>query len=116
MDLSQNSMPDKKESLDKKRSIYQKYKRRIEWTRYSLDELIEYADLRLTEGGNIENRKETEKILAAAKALQDCLPERDIEKETKELFKTFQAISKALDTDMVITLEEIEQFLEANNS
>lgn len=111
MDFPQDSIPEKKDPKDIKRSIYTKYKRRVEWTRHSLNTLIEYAELRLTEGGNIENRDETQKILEAAKTLQDCLPKQDIEKEAKELFKTFQAISKVLDLD-VIPVEEIQEFLE----
>jgi len=115
VNFSQDLMLDKKDPKDIKRSIYTKYKRRVEWTRHSLDTLIEHAQLRLTEGGNIENREETQKILEAAKTLQDCLPKQDIGKEAKELFKTFQAISKALDVD-VMSVEEIQQALESNKN
>lgn len=64
------------ESKNLKKSIRDKYKRRIKWLADALDDLIEHAEYRLDESraGKIRNREETEDILSRAKTFREILP------------------------------------------
>lgn len=83
-----------KEPKDKPRSIREKYNRRLFNLRLTLEDYITHANERLTNGGNIRNREETEKILNKVQELKSILP---ILKNNSIEIESLNDIYKALD-------------------
>lgn len=84
-----------KEPKDKKRSIRDKYKRRLKNLAFMLDEYIMHAEERLNEkkAGKIRNKKETQELLQKCTELRKIIPitpmsiSNDIELTEQEIEK-----------------------------
>ena len=82
---------------DIKRSIREKYKRRLNWLFHALDQYEIMAKERLQNGGNIINRKETEDILLKVSELKEMIPDPDLFRNEKEL--NFDRLNKIFGID-----------------
>jgi len=60
---------------DKKRSVRDKYRRRLRWLASAVDQFEIAAQDRIEYGGNIRDRVELDAILEALKPLKELLPE-----------------------------------------
>ena len=83
-----------------KRSIRDKYKRRLKNLAHAVEALNDAAKNRLSDGGKIRDKDDVLKILEALDSLKDLLPENDVEldEETnKKLSELFDIEYKPLD-------------------
>lgn len=86
-----------------KRSLRDKYKRRLNSLAHAVEELQSAANARLSDGGKIRDKDEVLKILQALDSLKNLLPEANLEldeetnKRLCELFNIdYQPITKTL--------------------
>ncbi|UBB15425.1 hypothetical protein [Comamonas odontotermitis] len=76
---------------DIKRSIRNKYKRRLRWLAHAVEQYGFAATERIENGGNIRDREDIEAILKAIEPLKKFLPKQDERDE-----KANRSISEAL--------------------
>lgn len=78
------------EKKDIKRSVRDKYNRRLKWLSHAVVKFEYAAEERIKHGGNIRNREEIEAILKALETLKIYLPEKSgIDEETNRRLSDF---------------------------